>query len=314
MNRYKWKANSRSSQLLIELEAVNLVFSQLKSLPEAEENLRRTALLKSAVFSARIEGLLDTELSPKLESQNLLTAYKWIRSAKAPNKITLNLVRNLHKLALKNISGVAGQWRNEPWAIFDSAGRVIHLAAPHFELAKLMPEWVTWINKMREHVSVHAALAQFGLEKIHPFADGNGRVGRLVSAFILEKGGMGFRGLAPFEEYIDKHRDEYYEALEPNLDATKFVEFSLEALIIQAKETVEKLSQANEVRPADKLLPRRKEILEVVRDHPNCSFDLIARRFAAVNPKTLHYDLGQLMKIGLVKKLGVSRGSVYGAN
>lgn len=62
------------------------------------------------------------------------------------------------------------------------------------------------------------------------------------------------------------------------------------------------------------LLPRRQEILEIVGDHPRCSFDYIARRFVGVNPKTLHYDMGRLMKTGLVRKLGVSRGVVYEIN
>jgi len=51
--------------------------------------------------------------------------------------------------------------------------------------------------------------------------------------------------------------------------------------------------------------------LEVIQDHPQCSFDFISRRFPGINPKTLHYDLGQLVKQGLVRKLGVTRGAVY---
>ena len=97
MTKYKWETNHKINQLLVELEAVNLVFSGLKSVPEIEANLRSTALLKSAVFSARIEGFNDTEISPKLESQNLLKAYKWIRSLKAPKKVSINFLRNLHK-------------------------------------------------------------------------------------------------------------------------------------------------------------------------------------------------------------------------
>ena len=63
----------------------------------------------------------------------------------------------------------------------------------------------------------------------------------------------------------------------------------------------------------ENLLLRRQEILGIIRDHPNCTFDFITRRFVAVNPKTLHFDLAQLMKAGLVNKLGVTRGAVYQA-
>ena len=55
-------------------------------------------------------------------------------------------------------------------------------------------------------------------------------------------------------------------------------------------------------------------MLGIIRDHPNCAFDFISRRFMAVKPSTLHYDLVQLMKMELVKKLGMTRGVVYHAS
>lgn len=61
------------------------------------------------------------------------------------------------------------------------------------------------------------------------------------------------------------------------------------------------------------LSPRREEILAIITDHPNCSFDFLARRFPSLNPKTLHYDLLQLQKKGILKKLGTTRAVVYRA-
>ena len=66
-----------------------------------------------------------------------------------------------------------------------------------------------------------------------------------------------------------------------------------------------------EVSPEDYLLPRRQEILKTIGDHPFCSFDFISRRFSAVNPKTLHYDLKKLQEEGFVIKLGKTRGVLY---
>lgn len=59
------------------------------------------------------------------------------------------------------------------------------------------------------------------------------------------------------------------------------------------------------------LLPRRAEIVEIVRDHKMVSFDFIARGFAAVPKSTLHFDIQQLLKQGYIKKLGTTRGVVY---
>lgn len=59
------------------------------------------------------------------------------------------------------------------------------------------------------------------------------------------------------------------------------------------------------------LLPRRKEILRIIKDHQMVSFDFIKRRFISVPESTLHYDLRQLIKQGFIKKLGSTRGTNY---
>lgn len=311
MLQYKWEITPRINQLLIELEGAKLLFTNLPTHPHLEENLRQSALLKSAVYSARVEGFADTIISPKKESRNLLTAYRFLYSPRSPRKLTLSLIRRLHRLGLRGLSSKIGYWRTEPWAIFNQAGMAIYLAPPHFEVPQLMDEYTDLVNRLSDHPAVVAAVAQFIFEKIHPFADGNGRVGRLISAFILQKNNYGFRGLTPFEEYIDRHREIYYSSLEPSLDCTPFVEFFLEALVSQSKLIFERFSGEYQEKPEDSLLPRRREILEIIRDHPHCTFDLLHRRFASINIKTLHYDLNQLMKKGFVRKLGVTNKAVY---
>ncbi len=312
MNEYNWIITPRINQLLIELEAAKLTFDNFPIKPHLELNLRKQSLLKSAVFSARVEGFPDTVMSPKKESQNLLSAYLYLYSKKAPQKLSLSLIRKLHRLILKNNSS-AGSWRTEPWAIFNQAGIAIYLAPPASEVSPLMDDYIGYLSGLSDHPAIVAAIAQFIFEKIHPFADGNGRVGRLISSFILERGGFGFRGLAPFEEYIEEHRSSYYSNLEPSNDCTGFIEFFLEALVFQLKKDIGKIGQTDQELPEDTLLPRRHEILNIIRDHPYCTFEFIRRRFSTVNSKTLHYDLNQLLKAGFIRKLGKTRGVSYQA-
>lgn len=311
MQKYKWEITPRINQLLIELEASKLVFDGFPARPHLELNLRRHSLLRSAVFSARVEGFSDTVNSPKKESQNLLSAYLYLYSTKSPKKLSLSFIRRLHRIVLKKNS-TSGNWRSQPWAIFNQSGAVIYLAPPAIEISSLMDEYIEYLDNLGDHPAIISALAQFIFEKIHPFADGNGRVGRLISSFILEKNGFGFRGLTPFEEYIEEHRPLYYVNLEPASDCTGFIEFFLTAFVSQLKKDTAVLGQPQTELPEDSLLPRRREILEILRDHPNSTFDFLQRRFTAVNSKTLHYDLAQMMKKGFIKKLGATKGVVYG--
>jgi len=311
MQNYHWVIDSEINQLVIELEAVKLLFQNLPNRPHIEENLRRHSLLKSAVYSARIEGLPDTLLFPKKESQNLLSAYHYLYSSSSPRKFNLTIVKKLHQLTLKGLSATTGQFRQETWAIFNQAGSVIHLAPSHLEVPSLMTEYLVFVNNLDLHPAVKSAIAQFIFEKIHPFADGNGRVGRLISSFVLEKSGFGFRGLSPFEEYLEANRDQYYYALEPSTDCTRFINFFLTALVTQSKKILSQLDQSAQESPEDTLLPRRREILDIIRDHPHISFDSLSRRFPQINPKTIHNDLSVLQKKNFVKKAGSTRGALY---
>jgi len=324
--KYRYKVTNKTQELLLELKALKIVFDKLPVLPHIEERLRRESLLRSSLFSARIEGNPLTIqqvalLSPseqraslkKLEVFNLLRAYKYVYFGQAPKKISLKFVSKLHHLVMNKISPDAGKLRREPWAIFNQAGVAIYVAPPPFKLPKLMKDFVNNTKSLSEEPSIKAGFAQFVFEKIHPFPDGNGRVGRLLSAYILKTEGFDFRGLVSFEEYVDKHRELYYQALEPSAAASEFIEFFLESLVNQANVFLENLKYQTQELPEDALLPRRREILEIVRDHPFCSFDFISRRFLAVNPKTLHYDLQQLQKSGFIQRVGKTRGSTYKA-
>lgn len=324
MLAYKYKETTKIRKLLNETEALRIVFNTIKPLPHIEENIRRESILKSALYSARIEGnplrLEEVNVSSfsgssknisKLEVYNLHRAHNYIYGRKAPKNINPGLIKKLHGMVMKNISGNAGQFRTEPWGIFNSAGVAVYLAPAHFKIPKLMAEYISLIKNVDREIPVKASIAQFLFEKIHPFADGNGRVGRLLSSHIMNAGGFGFRGLVSVEEIIDKDRDVYYAVLEPSRNVNPFVTFFLESFISQAKFVLDKLGEKKEELSEDRLLPRRRELLEIVRDHPFCSFNFLSRRFKAVNPKTLHYDLKKLQEDGFVAKIGKTKGVTY---
>lgn len=161
---------------------------------------------------------------------------------------------------------------------------------------------------------IKAVLFHYSFEKIHPFEEANGRTGRLLMQRILKQGGYGMKGLLSLEEYLDNHRGEYYRALEePEKDLTDYIEFMLTAIDETAKEAREIVVQKQKTDVADFLLPRRAEILRIVRDQEIVNFDQVRRRFMKVNERTLRYDLKKLQEGGFIKKLGSTRGVYYQA-
>lgn len=74
------------------------------------------------------------------------------------------------------------------------------------------------------------------------------------------------------------------------------------------------VAKLNLIESESVLLPRRHEILLTIRDHSPCSIDFLQRNFAGTPGSTLRYDLLKLQKVGLIQKLGVTRGALYSAS
>lgn len=322
---YSWRKTKEIEDYLQRLAVAKKVIDILPRFPYLEENLRRQSLLKSSLFSARIEGnklrlkqIQSMQDQPKqkniakIEVFNILKALRFLYSSRAPKRISKSLILKLHQMILKDISHSAGHFRQEPSAIFNQAGVAVYLPPPPIEVSKLIAQLIKNHRQSKDTGPVKAAVFHFGFEKIHPFLDGNGRVGRLLSTFILKNSGFGFRGLTSPEEYLEKHRRVYYELLMiAKKDITDFVEFFLKATAIQAEKAIDELKNVGKELPKDRLLPRRREILEIIRNHQIVSFNFIKRRFMKVADSTLHYDLQQLIKENFIKKLGTTRGALY---
>ena len=312
------------SRLLSKIEAAKEIVENMSVPPEIELNIRRRSVLKSSLFSARIEGnptLLDEYpgLSPKdkkrVEIENILRAVNWIQE-KSKKIISVKDILTLHSVVMKGIEyEELGKFRKKHEGIFTTGGTIVYHAPPPSLIPKMLERLLAYVNKDKEQfVPVRAILSHYIFEKIHPFTDGSGRVGRLLMLLILTCGGYGFKGILPFEEKIDKRRETYYKMLEePERDLTSYLEFMLEAVEEASQESRKLILDRKKTESLESLLPRRAEILAIIRDHKLINFDGIKRRFANVNPRTLRYDLMKLAEDGFIQKLGTTRGVYYKA-
>ena len=311
------------SKLLQSIEASREVINSITIPPELENNIRRQSTLKSSLFSARIEGnnltmaTLPHQPSKNQKKQevfNILKALNWIHQRKFKD-LSIKDILKIHALVLEGLieKSDLGKFRANSEAIFNSAGIAIYLPPRPAQVAPLTAHLLKFINGPKEtFVPVKACLAHFTFEKIHPFLDGNGRVGRLVLQAVLAQGGCNMKGLLTIEEYLDNHRGEYYRALEdPEKDVTDYLEFMLTAIAETAEEAKKQVLEKEKANVEDLLLPRRAEILNIIKDHHLVNFDTIKRRFLMVNERTLRFDLKHLIDRGLVKKRGTTKGVWY---
>ncbi len=318
----KYFLTPKISRLLSEIEASRQVIDSIQIPIEIEQNIRRKSTLNSSLFSARIEGnpLTHEELIrlpssdlKKVEVNNILRAINWIAERSARD-ITIKDILTLHEYSMKSIEfEELGKFRKSHEGIFSSGGNVIYHAPPPTLIPKLIERLLKYINSDKEQfVPIKAVVSHFIFEKIHPFTDGSGRVGRLLLLMVLSKGGFKFKGILTFEERVDKKRETYYKMLEePERDITTYLEFMLEILSESAELTKKLVLSKTSIESHEFLLPRRAEILAIIKDHKLVNIDFIRRRFLKINQRTLRYDIKKLIDGGFIQKLGTTRGAYY---
>ena len=130
---------------------------------------------------------------------------------KTTEHVSLRLIKDLHKIVFKNSKPFAGKFREKGIEVIvaDANGNVVHRGAPSQQIEELLKELVRWYNRNKNKCPplVLAAVVHNQFEIIHPFQDGNGKVGRLLLNNILIK-----NNLPPLNIEL-KNRSQYYNAL-----------------------------------------------------------------------------------------------------
>ena len=190
------------------------------------------AIEGSTVARSEVKELLEKRAIPKnsdeLEALHVAEAVEYIRSSK--EKISVALLKKLHLICFDGTKSFAGDIRNVEVVIRDGQGNIIHQGAPWKEVAGLLKDLCIWYDKHKKKYPplLLAAVMHNEFEKIHPFQDGNGRVGRLLLNYVL------LRHKYPPLNIRLKDRIRYYKCLR-TYDAKNDVKPTLKFLSIQYK-------------------------------------------------------------------------------
>ncbi len=307
---------------IAKIEANIIYLSSLNVSSLIKEKIQRKSILKSSLFSARIEGnplTLDDidrndESVEKKEIINISKAAEFInKKIRAKTKITKRTILNLHSVVMKNISSGAGKFRHEVSAIFNQAGIAIYITPPPNQVLTLLDQMLKYANSNTERFPlINAFVSHLVFEKIHPFIDGNGRVGRLLVDAILKSKYNNYNFSVPFEECLDDHKEEYYYYLDSGLSKTEdYLLFMLKTFYEQTEKLKEDFNRELNKRETLFLPPRQEEIFNIIKDQNIVSFDTVRRRFLKVPDRTLRYDLKKLLDKGLILKIGTTKGVYY---
>lgn len=171
-----------------------------------------------------------------------------------------------HRLLTRDLVKHPGQFRLGDIGVYDSLGQVVHIGARPQYVPKLVQDLFSWAKDSQIPAIVKSCIVHFELEIIHPFEDGNGRMGRLWQSLILSKWNPIFEWL-PVESVIYQHQQGYYDALtvsnEAN-DSTFFMEFMSEDILETLEEYGRDTREGISKRWDSILKPKEQMILETI--------------------------------------------------
>lgn len=165
-----------------------------------------------------------------------------------------------HELLMRGLLENPGQYRTSGVGVM-SGEIVVHLAPPADQVRYLMNDLLDWLKSAKIHPLIASSVFHYEFEFIHPFSDGNGRMGRLWQTLILSKWKPLFAHI-PVESLIFEHQQEYYQALNKstaNGESTVFIEFMLQIILDTVKSQL-----TPEVNP--QVAPEVKKMLLILND------------------------------------------------
>ena len=162
------------------------------------------------------------------EVRNAITAYEMLPRWEPANRQHL---LEAHGLLMAGLIDVPGRFRSGGVGIY-RGDQLVHMAPPASRVPALVGELLAWLASSDWHPLIVSCVAHYELEFIHPFADGNGRLGRLWQTLILSRWNALLAWL-PIEEVIRSRQQGYYESLgqaDRQGDLEPFVAYQLEAI------------------------------------------------------------------------------------
>jgi Fic family protein len=216
-------------------QAIGRLDGEIRNVPDPDffvaMYVRREAVLSSQIEGTQstLEDLLAVELEPRVadisrdvdEIVNYVAAMNYGLTRLITLPLSLRLIREIHAQLMAGVRGenmLPGEFRRDQNFIATAGVRDVDDATfvppPVAEMTKALGDLESFLyNPGDLPALIHAGLAHAQFETIHPFMDGNGRVGRLLITFLLVHRGVLHRPLLYLSLYLKKHRSEYYDRL-----------------------------------------------------------------------------------------------------
>jgi len=299
---------------------------------------------KEAVLSSQIEGtqsslsdllLYEVEQQPGVPLDDVLEVSNYVAALNQGIKkinegfpMSLRLLKDIHRTLLSKGRGSErnpGEFRkSQNWIGGATPGNAVFVPPPADQVAECMGKLELFLHDkpVKSPVLVKAALAHIQFESIHPFLDGNGRLGRLMITLLLCSEKILKEPMLYLSLYFKSHRNEYYELLNrvrTTGEWEKWLAFFAQAVIetaTQAVDTAQNLMRiakedAEKIYTLGRISGSALIVQRALLEHPIATTGKLAEK-TKLSPATVNSCLKQLKNIGIIKELtGRKRGRIF---
>ncbi len=262
--------------------------------------------------TAVIEGKTVLGLPKEIqEVRNAFAAYEAMEQWH-PHKMEDLLAA--HALLLHGLIDDAGHWRSKGAGIY-RGDQLVHMAPPASQIPRLMADLFEWLAHTDAHPLIASAAFHYEFEFIHPFGDGNGRIGRLWQTLILSHW-QPMLAFLPVETVIKHRQQTYYQLLtesDQKSDCSAFIEFLLQAIEDSLQEAINIQSVTEKMRVETQVKVRVKTpelILKQLSEHPDMTLAEVAQQIGK-SVSTVERAVAKLKKENRLAYHGPKKGGYW---
>ena len=298
-----------------------LIIPYLKKEALSSSRIEGTRISLSDYFLTEAKGAIKEDLEAT-EVGNYLRAMNYALKKIERDQLSLDLIREMHKTLMKGVRGnelLPGSFRPVQNWIGPKNTKIkdaTFVPPPKEEVEKLMSELIDYLNKHDETpLLIKCALMHYQFETIHPFCDGNGRIGRsLITLYLCKKNKIS-KPLLYASDYFEKHRRDYYEILLNTNKTGNFepwLKFFLEAIKVQSEDALDRtikiqdlIKKYQEKTKNHKQAVNLLSVVDLLFMNPFVQINLISKRLKVTYP-TAKKAVSNLVKLGILKSVGES--------
>jgi Fic family protein len=273
------------------------------------------AIEQNSLSVEQVSALFDGQrvIGPARDIQEVRNAIAAYEALARWNPTDRSHLLEAHGLLMAGLIDAPGRFRSGGVGIY-RGDQIVHMAPPASRVSGLVDDLLKWLATSDWHPLILSCVVHYELEFIHPFADGNGRLGRLWQTLILSCWNPLLAWL-PIEEVIRSRQQDYYESLgqaDQLGDLEPFVSYQLEAIhdALRSEISSEKGSEIGSEKVSAKALSLDELILQDLSSDPNLSARLLAERLG-LSQRAVEKHLAALQKRGRLLRHGSPRAGSW---